>query len=51
MIVSKQRILDEYQLIFHEYPNDVKRIAAISEALGVHTDEVVQVIYQIEVEA
>ena len=51
MIVSKQRIQEAYETIYALHKNDAERIAAVSKMLGVSTDEVVQVIYQIEVEA
>ncbi|MBR7747419.1 hypothetical protein [Undibacterium baiyunense] len=51
MIVSKQRIQETYEDIYGLHKNDAERIAAVSKMLGVSTDAVVQVIYQIEVEA
>nr|WP_315467116.1 hypothetical protein [uncultured Undibacterium sp.] len=51
MIVSKQRIQEAYETTYALYKNDAERIAAVSKQLGVSTDAVVQVIYDIEVEA
>jgi hypothetical protein len=51
MIVSKQRIQEAYETTYALHMNDAERIAAVSKQLGVHTDEVVRVIYQIKVEA
>lgn len=50
-IVKKQTIKEAYEMIYALHKNDAERIAAVSKQLGVCTDEVVQVIYDIEVEA
>lgn len=50
MIVSKQRIINEYKRIYEDYPNDVRRFAAIAKQLGIEVDQVVTTIHQIETE-
>lgn len=51
MIVPKQKIIEEYNRIYNKYPNNDNRVAAVSVELGVHTDDVVETIKEIEVEA
>lgn len=50
MIVSKQRIINEYKRIYEHHKNDAHRFAAVAKQLGIEVDQVVTTIHQIETE-
>lgn len=46
MIVSKQRIINEYNKIYSDHQSDARRFAAVAKQLGIEVDQVVKTIHK-----
>jgi hypothetical protein len=44
MIVSKARIIDEYDRSISKFKNDAQRFAAVSQTLGIHVNIIVKTV-------
>lgn len=47
-IVDRKAIIAKYKSLYDMYPNDAKRIAAISKQLGIDADSVTETLLHIE---
>ena len=48
MIIPRKRVVDLYGQIYAQCKNDAERIAKVSTTLGLDTDTVVRIIYELE---
>lgn len=46
MIVSKARIISEYERIFSQHKNDAIRFAEVAKTLGIDVKQVVETVYE-----
>lgn len=50
MIVSKDRILREYETVFKQHRNDAHRFAAVAKTLGICPSQVVETVHEAQTE-